>query len=118
MQLENTSSLIVQPLAGGPSAPTQYLSNRSFCMLLQLAALSGFAAYVAKCSRQLSESEQMCHSSSDHPLFIQPNGKYNVVGQRPSSEGDGAMHRSAKLFGKKVVYRRNCAEQWQASTLH
>ena len=93
MQLEKVSHLIEQPLAGGPSAPTQYLSNRSFCMLLpQLPALSGFAAYVAKCSHQLSESEQVCHSSCDHSLSIQPNAKGNVVGQRPSttrSEGDG-----------------------------
>lgn len=85
MQLKKASFLIVQPLAGGPSAPTQYLSNRSFCMLLpQFAALAALAVYVAKCSAQLSEREQMCPSSSDHSLSITLNAKGNVLGQHPS----------------------------------
>jgi len=81
IQPEKASSLIVSQWPV-PSTPKQYLSNRSFCMLLpRLPALSGFAAYVAKCSHQLSESQQMCHSSCDHSLSIQPNAKGNVVGQ-------------------------------------
>ncbi len=55
----------------------------------QPAALSECAAYVAECSHQWCKSEQMCHSSCDHSLSIQPNAEGNIVGQlvsqRPST---------------------------------